>query len=328
MMKKFLACAICAAAVIIAPLSGYAAGEKKVDIAASAPGGAWFVGLGAYAKVLSSMYPEFDTTIFSGGGITNVIRADRGQSAIGITAVTFMKAAQDGTEPFKKATTKVKALANLDDLTRVVFVVPADSPLKTVRDIVKSEKPLRIFMGSKVGGNAEIFARWTFEALGFTKKQLQDRGYKLYGGTPNEAGSMMKENQLDVLSLTNPGEHFMLTELIKNMDVRFLPFDDELVASLKEKRAMTPGTVSKNMYKPVIKEDVPTITAPSGLVINADVPDEDAYKMAKALVEGRGDIAIALPAWSSIQPDRVCNGLPIDIHPGAAKYYKEIGCLK
>lgn len=68
MLKRFLAFALCAAFTVSAPLSGHAAGEKKLDIAASAPGGTWYVGLGAYAKVLSAMYPEFDTTLFPGGG--------------------------------------------------------------------------------------------------------------------------------------------------------------------------------------------------------------------------------------------------------------------
>ena len=50
--------------------------------------------------------------------------------------------------------------------------------------------------------------------------------------------------------------------------------------------------------------------------------------MARALVEGRRDIALALPAWNTISPERVCKDLPIEIHPGAARYYREIGCLK
>lgn len=45
MLKRFLAFALCAAFTVSAPLSGHAAGEKKLDIAASAPGGTWYVGL-------------------------------------------------------------------------------------------------------------------------------------------------------------------------------------------------------------------------------------------------------------------------------------------
>ena len=143
-----------------------------------------------------------------------------------------------------------------------------------------------------------------------------------------ECGSMMREGQLDVMSCTNPGEHFMISELVKDMDIRFLPFDDKLLEELQKTYAMTPGTLPATMYKPMVKQDIPIITAPSGLVINADVPDEDAYKMARALVEGRRDIALALPAWNTISPERVCKDLPIEIHPGAARYYREIGCLK
>lgn len=317
-------CAIC----LFSPQGAMSAGTEKVDIAASAPGGTWYVGLGAYAKALSQMYPEFDTTLFPGGGITNVVRVGKGQSQIGITANAFMKFAQDGMEPFKNPVPNFKAFANINDVTRIVFAVPVDSELKTVRDIIESKKPLRISMGSKVGGNAEAFVRRIFEAMGATKKDLQSRGYTLYGVTPNETASMMREGQVDVISSTNPGEHFMLTELIKDKPLRFLPFDEELVKKLQDDYGMTPATLTPDMYKPMISEDIPVIAAPSGLVVTASLPDDEVYKLAKAFVEKRDDIALALPSWNTISPETVCKGMPVELHPGAARYYTEIGCLK
>lgn len=327
-MRKILSFALIMAFSLLAPQGSHAAGTVKVDIGASAPGGTWYVGLGGYAKAISQMYPEFDVTLFPGGGITNVVRVSKGQSQLGITANAFMKFAQDGTEPFKNPVQNFRAFANINDVTRIVFAVPVDSELKTVRDIVESGKPLRISMGSKVGGNAEAFVRHIFEALGTSKKDLQSRGYTLYGVTPNETASMMREGQIDVISSTNPGEHFMLTELIKDKPLRFLPYDDELVKKLQDEYGMVPATLTPDMYKPMIQDDIPVISAPSGLVVTESLPDDEVYKLAKCFVEKREDIALALPSWNTISPETVCKGMPVELHPGAARYYTEIGCLK
>ena len=125
-------------------------------------------------------------------------------------------------EPFRKPV-NVKALANLDDTTRIIFAVPTDSKIMSVRDIVNSETPLRVFMGSKVGGNAEMFARWTFACLGYSKKDLQNRGFTLYGGTPNECSSMMREGQLDVMSMTNPANTSPSPSLLRIWICVFFP---------------------------------------------------------------------------------------------------------
>lgn len=121
MNKSLAICALCALTVICGSNPAFSAGEKKVDIAASPAGGTWFVGLGAYAKALSSMYPEFDPTLFPGGGVGNPVRVSRGQSAIGITANSLMKAAEAGEDPYKKPVKNIKALGNIDDITRVTL---------------------------------------------------------------------------------------------------------------------------------------------------------------------------------------------------------------
>ncbi len=62
--------------------------------------------------------------------------------------------------------------------------------------------------------------------------------------------------------------------------------------------------------------------------VNRDIPDDAAYKFARALDKGRRDIAVALPSWGDMTSENICRGLPVELHPGAARYYKESGCLQ
>lgn len=304
-----------------------AARFTKVDLAAAPAGGAWYVGLGAYAKALSSMFPDYEVSLFPGGGISNLIRVDKGDSQIGITAVAIMKAAQNGIAPYK-APIQVSALANLGDVTRVHFVVPAESGITSLRQIVEEKIPVRMAFGSKVGGNAELFVRWICEEYGMSKKQIQAWGGKIYNITNQESTSMMQEGQLDVDTWLGPGEAYRYQELLKTRNLRILDVDEAVVAKVAEKYGLERGVIPAEYYGGLMGRDVVTVVAPTGLIVNRDMPERDVYNFARALVEGAPDIALALPAWNTIKPDTVCRNLPVEIHPGARKYYEEIGCLR
>lgn len=114
------------------------------------------MGLGAYAKVLSDMYPELEVSLFPGGANANVLRVAKGASQIGATMLPNMKAAVDGLDPYKTPIKDIAALANIQDITRLHFVAPADSPVTSLREIAEKRIPVRLGTGV-VGGNARAF---------------------------------------------------------------------------------------------------------------------------------------------------------------------------
>lgn len=318
-----------ASLLLILMFSGLAcaADYTKVDIAAAPAGGAWYVGLGAYAKVLSDRYSDFEVSLFPGGGIANILRVAKGDSQIGITAAAIMKAAHDGTDPYRRPV-PVAALGNLNDITRVHFVVPADSSIRSIRQIVDEKMPVRMAFGSKVGGNAELFVRWICEEYGMSKKQLQAWGGKIYNVTNQESTAMMQEGQLDVDTWLGPGEAYRYQELLKTKSLRILDVDEDVILKVREKYGLQRGVIPASFYGGLMGRDVVTVVAPTALVVNKELPDDMVYRFAKALAEGAGDIAIALPAWDTISPATLCRDLPVELHPGAARYYRETGCLK
>ena len=50
--------------------------------------------------------------------------------------------------------------------------------------------------------------------------------------------------------------------------------------------------------------------------------------MVKAICEKRDDIVIASPYWSTFTPEKAAEGLALPLHPGAEKYYREMGYIK
>lgn len=74
-----------------------------------------------------------------------------------------------------------------------------------------------------------------------------------------------------------------------------------------------------------VTEDTPTYGLANGLVISADVPEQRVYEMTKAVFENLETLAGIHPAFGKMSADTVLNGFGSPLHPGALRYYREIG---
>jgi hypothetical protein len=65
------------------------------------------------------------------------------------------------------------------------------------------------------------------------------------------------------------------------------------------------------------------------MITNAKVPEDTVYRVAKALHDNKPDLVGTFPPFGLFQPQGMAKPLlGVETHPGAAKYYKEIGLLK
>ena len=75
-------------------------------------------------------------------------------------------------------------------------------------------------------------------------------------------------------------------------------------------------------------EDVQTAAVGNFLITHDGVSEEAAYQMTKLLFENLPALAAAHAAAKAIDPAKALDGMPIPLHPGAERYYKEAGILK
>ncbi len=73
--------------------------------------------------------------------------------------------------------------------------------------------------------------------------------------------------------------------------------------------------------------DVPTAAVVNFLVTREDVPEETAYQMTKLLFEHLPELEAAHAAAAQIKLENALTGMPIPLHPGAERYYKEKGLM-
>ncbi len=100
---------------------------------------------------------------------------------------------------------------------------------------------------------------------------------------------------------------------------------DKLIAGLPYFRA---STIPAGMYQGTDRE-VKTFGVGATLVTSLRTPEEVVYELVKAVFEHIQDFRMLHPAFGRLEPENMVNqGLSAPLHPGAERYYKEVGLLK
>lgn len=85
-----------------------------------------------------------------------------------------------------------------------------------------------------------------------------------------------------------------------------------------------PFTIPAGTY-PGIDKDVQTIAQPNFLAVNGDVDEEHVYLLTKTLYENLPFLQAIHPATKAMVVEQAMAGLPVPLHNGALRYYKEVG---
>ena len=85
-----------------------------------------------------------------------------------------------------------------------------------------------------------------------------------------------------------------------------------------------PYTIKAGTY-PGQTKDINTIAQPNFLAVNDDVSEDHVYKLTKAIYENLPFLQAIHPATKAMAVEKAMAGLPVPLHPGAMKYYKEVG---
>jgi TRAP transporter TAXI family solute receptor len=159
--------------------------------------------------------------------------------------------------------------------------------------------------------------------------KLEDLGTKSYGSiTENE--ELLKNRQAVAMGWTTTVPASYMLSLGTSMKVRVIPVPDDILAKVRE---IHPGyarhVIAKSVYAQYgVEEDIPTFQAATILIASSKAPADVVYKITKAVLEGRDDFARVTAAMKGVTAQQMAESLGLPRHPGAEKYYREVGLLK
>ena len=198
----------------------------------------------------------------------------------------------------------------------VQIVASAESGVTNLEDL----KGKGVSVGAPASGT-ELNARAIFAAAGMSYDDLGKLEYLPYA----ESAELIKNRQLDAtLQSSGLGVAF-IQDLAATHDINLVGIPAEVVESIGA--PYVPSVIPAGTYQGQ-DADVPTAAIGNILVTHDGVDEETAYQMTKLLFENLDRMVAAHSAAGGITPEGAIVGLPIPLHPGAERYYREIGLIQ
>lgn len=107
--------------------------------------------------------------------------------------------------------------------------------------------------------------------------------------------------------------------------IKVLSFTDQQVKEANGNYQLwTPYTIPANTY-PGQTEEVNTVAQPNFLAVRHDISEDDVYLLTKTIYENLAFLNGIHKATKAMALEKAISGLPVPLHPGAARFYKEQG---
>ena len=290
-----------------------------------AVGGAGFVMLTGLNKVVKDAYPKISTTVVPGGWVGNVTRVNSGELDLASTANTLCAMAQKGEAPMNKPFPKVRSLFNVQDEMFYFMVARKDLPVNSVSELIEKKYPAKMCTLSK-GSITEMEFRLALASKDVTWEDITDWGGKVNFVRWGDAVSLIKDGHADLICAAAIGKAGWLMELTTVREMKVLTWGKDLCDLVNAKSGTVTRTMKAGLYKG-IGYDVDCPASSGEIIINANVADDVAYAIVKAMSEGveayRGHHA----ALRTFTAEGMAENLGLPVHPGAEKFYKEKGYI-
>ena len=268
-----------------------------------------------YAKSIPNVRATAQVTKASAENL-NLLQAGRGELALALADSVSDAWKGEAEAGFPKKLDKLRGLSGTYS-NYIQIVANADSGIKTLADL----KGKRISVGAAKSGT-ELNARAIFKAAGLTYADLAKVEYLPFG----ESVELIKNRQLDATLQSAGLGVASIRDLSTSVKIVVVPVPADVVAKVGD-AAYQPAVIPANTYTGQT-QDVPTAAIPNFLVTHSGVSDELAYQMAKQMYENIDTLYAAHNAAKAIKRENAIKGMPVPLHPGAERYYREVGLVK
>ncbi len=297
---------------------------QYVSIFTSSPGGDMYNIAAAIApfwekelNVVSSIGP--------GGSFSNYKAIANGQCTIGFDHQCMHYWGERGIGPFDKQYTGVSYMMILFPATVQCFSTPKNQSVQKISDIYNK----RVGFGA-VGSALNVFLEDYLKTMyGITKESIVANGGSVSYMSDSEMSSAMADGTIDVGFSLGTYPKTSLQSLENTPGLRMIAFGPDLDKYLQQNPGWGKFTIPANTYDGQTK---PYETATSWAIMSvSDAADEElVYRMTKIAwenIQEEGDACVAIRKYMKLE-DALKPTSGAKLHPGAARYYKEIGLLK
>ncbi len=315
---------ICAGALLLAAGAAAQQGSKTISrttisLGTATPGGGFPLYGNAFAEVMNESDPTLAITPRNTKGSNeNIPLLEAGQLDIALVAG---EPAYEAFMGIGRPATQLKILTAIYS-SPGMFVVRADSPYKTIRDLVGQP----VAFGAR-GSGLPILSRYILDGLGLK----QDEDFKsIYLDRAGDGPAMVEDGRAAALWGAGIGWPGFAAVAASAGGARFIAPDADEIARIRAKHAfLKPLTVPAGSY-PNQTAPIASVGSWSFVLARESLPDDVAYHLAQTLHGAEATLCIKLPQACETTAANTVAAAPKPelIHPGVMKYFREIGVVK
>lgn len=318
-IKSWLKCLGVAAVVAVA--SAPAQAQQFFRIGTGGTAGTYYPVGGMIANSVSVPGKLVASAVATNGSVANVNGIVGGSLESGFSQSDVAYWAYSGTGTFegKPKAADLRLIATLYPES-IHLVVRKGSGIKSVKDLRGKRVSL-----DEPGSGTLVDVRLIMGAFGMTDKDVKAEYMK-----PNQAGDKMKDGGLDAFFFVGGAPAGAIAELASSgSGIELVSIDGPEIDKLRsQQRFFTPDVIPANTYKGV--GEVKTISVNAQWITSTKQSEAVVYEITKALYSDKTQAALAAghAKGKFITKQNAVTGAGIPFHPGAEKYYKEVGLLK
>ncbi len=307
-------------AVATSPNIASAGSKRLLSIATASTGGSWYPAGGAISSIINKHIPNTEASAHpSAASRENIRLLGEKKTDLAMVMPDVAYFARTGTDIYKgKPTAKIKGLFTFWGID-LLIIARADTNIYTVEDL----KGHKVGFGPP-GSGSETMSKKILAEYGITYKDLKPQFI-----SATEQSQAMKDKALDAAMYTIGTPASTFVDLCTLTKCRIIPIKQDMMERIIKKYPYySPSVIPANAY-PQIKKDNPALKWIGIIVTYEDLDSDLAYKIVKTVCKDHLDEFKQCHAQAKkLTTEGMSKGMSIPWHPGAARFWKEVGLLK
>lgn len=326
-MKKTLLVILALVLMLNAGMFSVACAENPefLEVFSGSLGGSWYVVGSEAAAVLEENIPGMTARVAPGGGSANptTIQSKDGMLGFAYTGVAYEAYMGEGS--YTEAHSDLCHVISLYSMPFLWVALRENDDIQTAYDLYNK----RISPG-RTGQTGLAIANASLAAHDINIDDVTNNGGTVSLLGDSERLSMLRDRNLDAVSGLLPLDHSELQSLSINPGIKLISLDPDRIPILQqaipglEAIEIAPGTFDEYQT-----ETITTVAAVTAIICNKDLDEDLVYSITKAIYENAARFDQYYGAENSVIVSNPLAGCDPDfpIHPGALKFYQEIGLL-
>ena len=313
-MKKTLALLLALVMAI-----GLTACGTTLTMATGGTSGTYYGFSSVVANVLNEKLGDtLNVTVQStGASAANIDLIDTGANQLAIVQNDVMYYAYNATDMYQGKDPITSYSAVMSCYPEYVQIIANESI--TSIDQLKGKK---VSVGD-AGSGVEFNARQILAAYGIDIDKDINKNNQSFA----DSADSLKNGTIDAAFIVAGYPTTAVSELASTYKFNILPIDQEHAKDLmKQYGFYTYGVIPGGTYS-CVADDVPAVAVMATIIARNDVSEDQIYTMVKGIFDNQADITAGHVKGAELSVDTAVTGIDIPFHPGAQKYFVEVGAM-